>query len=580
MIKINNSENFFLKLKNLFTSSNIAIEKKDIISEEVQDINNSISNKNEQTIEKTSITNKRDINSTFNKVETIPDYIPTVLSSDTECLKKLQNPQTIMEYKRILFKIDKSKFQYPFLKDTELITYLNLPIVKNVQYIQEKNQKTYTLNIDKCPDAKGYYTVDYISISANLLVDFSVALYKHKTITQSCPDDINNLDIYGFESDSLLTQPFEFCYTGEVINFTPFDFSVELTTTTPLVEPVCEFDDYYLYEVDVNVSISLLPNIILSSTDSKTLKALNEAIGNTDLTNNKFTRGQLASITELNLSNNPNLTYEVFPYLINLKKLIARNNYIKDYTFLENIISLEYVDLSNDTISTTSTNLLNTFNFVDITPLTKLINLKYLDLSNNDIQVIPEDISNLVDLETLILDNNNIVDLSNLSSLSNLQTLSLQNNPFDPTTLPPIQTITFLDLSNTNLTNDGLRDITISDNLLKLDISNNQLTNLSSLNGYNLTVIATNQKVNLGTLHPDEDGMFILDLSFLRNIDFSIPEVSNISNNGSYCDDESCYEPSIIWENITFTTNASFEFANTSGSFTGTVNVILDPNPS
>ncbi len=601
-------------MKNLFIDSSISIEKldslekKDIISQEVQNINSSISSEN-------------NVDNTINEVNATSNT--TTLNSEAECLKKLQNPRSIIEYKRILFKIDKSKFQYPFLKDTELTTYLNLPIVRNVQYIQEKNQETYTINIGECPYAKGYYTINYTSISAKLLIDFSVALYKQKTETENCPYDINNLDIYGFDSDSFLAKPFKFCYTGDTLNITPSDFSVELTTITPVVRPVCEFDNYYLYEVDVNILISLLPNIILNYTDEKTLEALNKPVGNTDLTNREFSRDQLASIHELDLSSNPELTYEVFPYLINLNKLdvsnnpnlnfnifqylgnlvelnisnttsdpiklnnlaylynlkilIARDNNITNYEPFRDLVTLIELYLDNGLPSSTSFTTFQVSQSVDIAPLTNLVNLEVLSLYNNNITIIPESISNLVNLKILNLGNNNIVDVSNLSLLPSLDKLILEGNPIDPKTVSNLS-ITELDLSNTGLTNDGLRDITISINLLKLNISNNKLSNLSTLYGYNnLTVIATSQTIDSGTIYPDEDGMFILDLSFLKDIDSSTPGITEISNNGSYCDDESCYEPSIIWENINSLTNASFKFANNSNSFTGIVNVILNP---
>ncbi len=532
MIKINNLENFLKKLKNAFANYT---EPKDQVQKDGLEISNE-EKQNDTSLHLSSDNNEENIVST----------LENQISNDLNCLNALENYESVTN-KNILFKVEKSKFDYPTAKSTTLKVKGNLPIITDIQLALEKKQFTDNILIQNaCDNGKeiyGSYTLDYTSAQMKLFVDFSVVLYNRISdeITE-CPDSISNLDIYGLEKSSIETEQFDYCYLGDCIGLSPYDFSVDIIPIQTEVSPVLEFEEYYLYIVSVDVVITFLPPVTLNTTDTQTLAAINAQLGE-DPTNNVFTRGQLASITRINLSNNPDLDFDIFQYLFNLielnissttsdpaklsklsvlKKLeilTAKNNSINDYLPFADLTSLKELYLDNDVITgssfdTADTEAFNTLSVYDITPLTNLVNLKVLSLSNNSISVIPQQISNLTKLTYLNLNNNNIGDLSNLYSLGNL---SLE---------------------------------------------------------------AKNQNINYGSLAPDIDDptMFILDLSFLKDVDFTTPNILEISNGGIYFEDQSYSEPAIIWQNITSLTEVYFTFANTSENFTGKVTLTLKPS--
>lgn len=354
VITISNSESFLKKIKNLFTASN---ESKVQVDD----------NQNTKTKEEI----KENLN---NFVSLLQDE----LSGDLDCLNSLENYQSSAT-KNILFKVDKSKFNYPTAKSTTLQAKSNLPIIKNIQYSQEKKQSSDNIQIENfctSKDIYGSYTIDYTLAQVKLLVDFSVILYNTiNTDIEVCPEDISNLDIYALEETSFIDEPFDFCYIGDCVGLTPYDFGVEINTLQQKVSPIYEFDDYYLYLVGVRISINFLPPITINTDDTQTLAAINEQLGEPP-TNNVFTRGQLASITYLNLSNNTNLDFDIFQYLFNLVELdissttsdsvklsklsvlnrlevlIAKNNNIEDYTPFANLTNLRELYLDNNLTST------------------------------------------------------------------------------------------------------------------------------------------------------------------------------------------------------------------------------------
>ena len=152
MITISNSESFLKKIKNLFTASN---ESKVQVDD----------NQNTKTKEEI----KENLN---NFVSLLQDE----LSGDLNCLNSLENYQNSTT-KNILFKVDKSKFNYPTAISTTLQVKSNLPIIKNIQYSQEKKQSSDNIQIENfctSKDIYGSYTIDYTLAQVKLLVDFSV----------------------------------------------------------------------------------------------------------------------------------------------------------------------------------------------------------------------------------------------------------------------------------------------------------------------------------------------------------------------------------------------------------------------
>lgn len=588
MITISNSEGLWSKFKNYFCSSDNCED------ENTKDVDVDVSQSNDNN-ELLSLDVEKD-SPLFNVLET-PD-------EELECLKSFENYDSTTQ-KRVIFKIDKSKFEYPYAKSTTLLTKTNLPIIKSIQSYQEKKLYTDTIKLDDvCPlrdDIYGSYTVDYTEASVRLLVDFSVALYNQSdpTDSQPCPYDIDNIDIYALEDATFLNEPFDFCYVGECIGISPFDFGVEISPVQTEVSPSCELEDYYLYAVDVTITISFLSQITIVTSDSVSLARINALLGKPP-TNNVFTRGELASIESINLSENPNLDFGLFQYLTNLKelnisettsdpdkleelsvlpqltKLIAQNNYITDFTPFESLTSLEELYLGNDEDTSPVV-----ADGSDITPLTNLVNLEVLGLEQNNINYLPPELSRLTNLMFLNLSDNNIENLSNLSGLENLKSVNVEGNPVNPSTIPPTLPITSLNLSNTGLNNTELCSLQLPDTLVSLNVSNNNLYDLSCLPS-DLSVIALNQQiVDYTTIGPDSDDntMFVLDVSFIKDTSLSDIIIYDISNGGRYCSPESCYEPLVVWEGITEPTTVEFSFKNSveSPTFDGNITLTLDP---
>lgn len=519
--------------------------------------------------------------------------------------------------RKLLFKVDKDSFTYPITKETKLYPYPNLPIIKDLNYTENSKSKLEktTITCNSIP-VEVPVSIEYVEVTFKPYVSYSVALYNSKpadSIPNICPLDINNLDIYSFEKDSLFLNPFVMCFPNSVPNFVPGLFSLDVKVVEPdvgFVEPILEFEDYYLYELTVRITLSLAPAIDLSFINIDTLNVLNLDLGKPS-GNTLFTLLELYSFTTIDFSNLTNLDYNIFTYLINLitlnisntnaqasldfnklnnltslEVLIARNNHFTDLTIfnsLTNLISkLKSLDIGNDDDSST----LSIVSSLDISPLFIFINLIILNLSNNNVSIIPVNISSLINLRNLNLDANNISDFSNLSTLVDLNTLSLEKNPVDPGTIGNIPGLTYLDLSNTNLDNTRLSQLALPDSLERLNISYNSISNLSVLNGLLSTIsaveiIATNQTINYGILDPFDDSstiVFYLLLDFLLDINYGIPCIDFISNNGYCYNIDSCDCNSILWEDIYELTEAYFDFSSTDSNFTGVVNVTLDPN--
>ncbi|MGL5692535.1 MAG: hypothetical protein ACRCXA_00535, partial [Peptostreptococcaceae bacterium] len=356
-----------------------------VISDEKSDVyistNNNINDNIEDEIKVENIVEDETSDPSINNLISIKD------ASGTTCLRLLGNSSTVTESRRVLLKVEKNKFEYPLLKTSNLFTKLNFPIVESIQVTQTPRTETYNIPVN-CNSKTGNVTVDFTDVSLKLFVSYSVELYNvipGSIISDECID-IRNIDVYSFEKDTFFATPFYICFTKKVPQFAPNDFLVTLTTSTPVVSPVCEFSDYYLYEVDVDIEVALSPIVIVDPSDTISIAALNTQLGNIDLSNNKFTRGELETITELDLSNNPNLDFTIFLYLVNLKKLnisnvaydnykltylenllnleilIAKNNYFTDYISIGKILSLKELYLDNDIITTFAIKLNNSNN--------------------------------------------------------------------------------------------------------------------------------------------------------------------------------------------------------------------------
>jgi hypothetical protein len=104
-------------------------------------------------------------------------------------------------------------------------------------------------------------------------------------------------------------------------------------------------------------------------------------------------------------------------------------------------------------------------------------------------------LSNLTNLSTLWLNNNNIKDISALSNLTNIYSLGLSDNKIDDISV----LANFSNLKWAYLENNQIRDISVLSNLTKLDnlqLQNNQISDISSIAGLtNLIVLHLNNNL-------------------------------------------------------------------------------------
>lgn len=125
---------------------------------------------------------------------------------------------------------------------------------------------------------------------------------------------------------------------------------------------------------------------------------------------------------------------------------------------------------------------------IDAIPNTLFINLTdllFLDLSNNNLETLPPQTRRLVNLVTLILNNNPLghFQLRQLPSLVNLETLQMRNTQRTlsnfPGSLENLTSLAEVDLSQNSLPKvpDALYQLS---NLKRLNLSENEITELSS----------------------------------------------------------------------------------------------------
>lgn len=686
MRKIANQNSFFKKLKTLFTCESYNIDQQtkglsiddnsaddisqmpktndlsldSLSNEESLDTSTNEENLTDEVYSKESLSNMNSHDKTQYNVITYSDV--AIQSTPTPCVKLLGSGGNYYTTgkRHLLFKIDKSKFSYPVPKSTDLYYYPNLPIIQSLETTETIKSMSNTTDIT-CSSKKVSVPIilEYKEVNFKPFVSYSVALYDQKpTITPPINDpfNINNLDIYSLENDALFLTPFQMCFNKNVPKFTPNQFLVEVKVVSPLggkVSPTCEFEDYYLYELEVEITLSLAPDVDLSSINQDTLAVLNKKL-NKPLNNTIFTVLELASVTEINYANVTDLDYNIFKYLTSLidldisntnaqtnpnfnqlnnltslQNLIARDNNFTDLTpflLLTNLLSsLKTIDLGLGTTTLFNLNIakntcldisplmnftkltglslanniicslpdnisnlsnLNTLNIAgtaltDFSNLALLVNLTQLNISGNNLSTIPESILTLGKLISLKLDNNNISDLTSLSQLTNLKTLSIEGNPIDPTKIGNIPSLEYLDLTNTNLTTGKLLTLTIPSSLKTLVISKNAIYDISSLEKYIINVIAKDQLIDYGNISPIEidssepDYTFVLELDFLKDLNGDEPCIDTISEPGKCYTEESCDCQSIVWENISITTPANLTFSTLDDSFSGKITLML-----
>ena len=204
--------------------------------------------------------------------------------------------------------------------------------------------------------------------------------------------------------------------------------------------------------------------------------------------------------------------------MASLTRLEAPNSNISDLTGLEFATRLTSLGLGTEWVSGEN---VNSNHISDLSPLSDLTNLRSLYLGNNDISNITP-LSNLTNLTTLNLNDNFVSDITPLSNLINLTTLDLGNNDIsDITLLSNLINLTTLDLGNNDIS-----DITLLSNLINLTnlaLGNNDISNITPLS--NLT--------NLTNLNLDDNFISnitpLSNLTNLTNLNLGSNSISNIA---------------------------------------------------
>lgn len=179
-------------------------------------------------------------------------------------------------------------------------------------------------------------------------------------------------------------------------------------------------------------------------------------------------------------------------YFTGLRSLTIQNVSGMDFTVLNQLPTLEYLDLSGCTISSHSleaigslvelrTLKLNTCALTDLTPLGSLTNLTELDLANNSITDIGV-LSLLLNLETLSLANNPVSSIAGLSTCSNLRSLDISScSVVSLSALSGKRQLETLLAPNNQIA--GLSDLADCWSLSVIDVQSNHIPDISVLAG-------------------------------------------------------------------------------------------------
>lgn len=608
VIKISNSSGFFSKFKKRFTSGEaIPITKEDVSSDNIlndisiskdaisEDFDKPIVGDDIKTPNDTanSPNNTYDLNSKYESIQSLKSSpCMSIKDSSSDCLISLDthgNNYYTTGKRKLLFKVEKYKFNYPVPKSTTLYYYPNLPIIQSLEVTTNPKKSSDTTTIT-CGGKSVVIPIqyEYEEITFKPYVSFSVALYNQKPPglfnNNKPPTDIENLDIYALENDALFLIPFTMCFSDVSKTFVPSDFSVNVTVTDPLggtVSPVCEFDTYYLYELEVEIELQLSPLIDLSFINLDTLRVLNLILGKPE-DNTLYTQGELDYVINIDYTGVANLDYAIFDYLLNLRilnisstganidsdskfahlnnlirltTLIAKNNNFLDYSAFSLLINLvptlttisidndftKFISLSSTSEDTSvlaiSKGLLYLDMFKNLTSLSAVNNgltyldngfaslskLQHLNLSHNIIKIFPDPIFSMLHLTNLDLSFNQLTTLPpDIHQLLNLTDFDLSFNQLTsiPTEIGNLLNLSSLNLSNNNLTNipDEIGNLL---SLAYLDLSENNLTTLPAEFSNLLSLVSLNL-----------NGNSIQDLSPL----FDLPNLEFLSIEGNPID--------------------------------------------
>lgn len=236
-------------------------------------------------------------------------------------------------------------------------------------------------------------------------------------------------------------------------------------------------------------SVGLMTGAQWLKLDRTNLKEIPREMGNLlKLEHLSLTRNQLeklhGELTELNCLRTLNVRYNkvkssgIPPELFHLEELdtldLSHNNLKEVPEGLDRAKALLVLNLSFNVIDS-----IPNFLFVNLT------DLLYLDLSNNNLETLPPQMRRLINLQTLILNNNPLghFQIRQLPSLINLQNLQMRNTQRNLNNFPS-NLENLINLSEVDLSQNALPKIPESlyslSNLKRLNLSENEITELST----------------------------------------------------------------------------------------------------
>lgn len=232
-----------------------------------------------------------------------------------------------------------------------------------------------------------------------------------------------------------------------------------------------------------------------------------DGYGINDLTGlEKAVNLQVLDLTNNNINNISPITNISGLFMLNLD-----NNQIEDITGIENLTGLAYLDLDNNQIQ-------------DLREVENLNGLKWLNLANNQISDFAA-VNGLSELTSLNLSSNNITNIPDLSNNYKLEKLYLNKNKVDDIAgLAGAASLQEFCLNSNNISNDNLTTLQGLTSLERLELGDNQISDISSLGSLNnlAVLVLDNNQIEDITAFADLNNLQKLNLSFNNITDISV----------------------------------------------------------
>ena len=336
------------------------------------------------------------------------------------------------------------------------------------------------------------------------------------------------------------------------------DVIIEFSDNKLYAALVEEMTDNYVFDATTNNVIVISPSelskikeINLGERRISNITGLEKftSLEKIDLCNNSIQNiaplTSLANLKEINLNHNKVSSLANISNLTALEHLSLYNNKVRDFSPLLGMTSLLYLDLGyNNSDKKTLTG---------IEAINSLTGLKYLDFSYNFNKTIVDNVSNLVNLEILNLQNNNIDSIDSLSSLVKMKEIYLHNNyivDISPLLNMPLLEVIYLRANQIQyLTGIVVDNHLIWENARVISIYNISVLKDNTPEVNFLRNMALNREIELGYAK-------IFDTSNLPHVDENGIEYVTYEDFGARCDG--------VYDD-TLALRAAHDFANSNG---------------